>query len=78
MDTPIRTRIAHHRGDHHGEEETHATLGCGACYRLVGLGESAPSRQDRIDASRASAGRARWLDRVGKDLTGFAGPELLN
>lgn len=62
--TPLRLRLAHNRGEHDGEEETFATAGCNACYRLVALGLSAP----------APAPRPAWLDRMGKDLTGFVSP----
>lgn len=63
MDTNISTRIAHVRGDHHGEEEHFATLGCGACYANVGLGEPSPPRQPRW-VQRAQQGqlpvRSEW------------------
>ena len=72
MDRPIQTRIDHLDGKHHGEEETAATLGCAACYRLVGLGESAP--RGRFDAEPP---RPRWTQRANlKDFTAFVPAEL--
>lgn len=76
MDTPITTRIAHLNGAHHGEEETAASAGCGACYRIVAEGGSAP--RGRFDSQpptpRPSARRGKWLDRLGKDFTAYVLP----
>lgn len=47
METPLQTRIAHAKGEHEGEEETHASLGCGACYRAVAEGEPLPAPEPR-------------------------------